>query len=134
MLGHMYRATTRNIEVTAKPKFLEGQSEPENGIFAWAYTITIANHGADTVQLLSRHWIITDANGHQQEVKGPGVIGEQPTLRPNDSYTYSSGCPLGTPSGVMVGTYRMVTTQGEAFDVEIPAFSLDSEFDRHSVN
>ncbi|MDE2383126.1 MAG: Co2+/Mg2+ efflux protein ApaG [Alphaproteobacteria bacterium] len=130
----MYRSITRNIEVTAKPQFLEGQSQPEDGKFVWAYTITIANHGAETVQLLTRHWVITDALGHRQEVRGPGVVGEQPVLKPSDSFTYSSGCPLPTPSGLMVGTYGMKTMAGEVFDVAIPAFSLDSQFDRHSVN
>jgi len=130
----MYRAITRNIEITAKPQFLENQSEPQDGKFVWAYTITIANHGAETVKLLTRHWIITDGNGHKQEMTGPGVVGEQPVLRPNDSYQYSSGCPLHTPSGVMAGSYGMVTDRGEHFDATIPAFSLDSHFDRHSVN
>lgn len=130
----MYSATTRNIEITAKPVFLEGQSQPDENRFIWAYTITIANNGTETVRLLSRHWMITDANGTTQEVKGPGVVGEQPQLGPRDSYTYSSGCPLSTPSGLMQGSYNMVTTAGEHFDVAIPAFSLDSRFDRHSVN
>ena len=130
----MYRATTRNIEITAKPLFLENQSEPEAGKFVWAYTITIANHGSEPIRLLSRHWIITDANGIRQEVRGPGVVGEQPRLGPRDSYTYSSGCPLSTPSGMMVGSYDMVTDAGEHILVAVPAFSLDSRFDRHSVN
>ena len=130
----MYRTITRNIEITAKPFFLEGQSLPDEGKFVWAYTITIANNGPETVRLLSRAWLITDGNGARQEVKGSGVVGEQPVLRPSDSYTYSSGCPLSTPSGVMQGSYNMVTETGEHFDVIIPAFSLDSRFDRHSVN
>jgi ApaG protein len=130
----MYRAVTRDIEITAKPHFLEGQSKPDEGRFVWAYTITIANNGRETVQLLTRHWVITDGLGHQQEVKGPGVVGEQPLLRPQDSFTYSSGCPLTTPSGVMSGTYGMVTPSGEHFEATIPAFSLDSRFDSHSVN
>ena len=130
----MYRTITRNIEITAKPFFLEGQSQPDESKFVWAYTITIANNGPETVRLLSRVWLITDGNGARQEVKGSGVVGEQPVLRPSDSYTYSSGCPLSTPSGVMQGSYNMVTETGEHFDVIIPAFSLDSRFDRHSVN
>jgi ApaG protein len=133
-IASMYRSITRNIEITAKPHFLENQSQPDEGKFVWAYTITIANHGTETVKLLTRHWIITDGNGQKQEVQGPGVLGEQPVLRPNDSFQYSSGCPLNTPSGVMVGTYGMVTDRGEHFDAVIPAFSLDSHFDRHSVN
>jgi len=130
----MYRSITRNIEITAQPHFLEGQSQPDERKFVWAYTITIANHGAETVQLLTRHWIITDGLGHTQEVRGPGVVGEQPRLGPSDSFSYSSGCPLPTPSGLMVGTYGMVTDKGEHFEAAIPAFSLDSRFDQHSVN
>jgi ApaG protein len=130
----MYRATTRNIEITVQPQFLENQSHPEQNNFVWAYTITVTNRGLEIVQLLTRHWIITDGNGLSQEVRGPGVIGEQPTLKPRESFQYSSGCPLNTPSGMMVGTYGMVTTSGEHFNVEIPAFSLDSRFDKHSVN
>ena len=130
----MYRATTRNIEITAQPHFLEGQSQPDEHKFVWAYTITIANHGAEPVKLLTRHWIITDGFGHRQEVQGSGVVGEQPRLGPSDSFSYSSGCPLPTPSGLMVGTYGMVTDAGEHFEVAIPAFSLDSHFDNHSVN
>ena len=130
----MYRTITRNIEITANPKFLEGQSEPDQGKFVWAYTITIANHGSETVRLLSRHWVITDGNGSRQDVRGPGVVGEQPVLKPSDSFTYSSGCPLTTPSGLMMGTFGMVNDAGENFDVAIPAFSLDCRFDRHSVN
>ena len=130
----MYSTITRNIEVTAKPQFLEGQSQPYENKFVWAYTITIANRGQEPVKLLTRHWIITDAFGHRQEVQGPGVVGEQPRLGPSDSFSYSSGCPLPTPSGVMQGTYGMVTDAGEHFDVAIPAFSLDSHFDKHSVN
>ncbi len=130
----MYRSTTRNIVITAQPHFLEGQSLPHENKFVWAYTITIANQGTETVKLLTRHWIITDASGHRQEVQGPGVVGEQPRLGPNDSFSYSSGCPLPTPSGLMAGTYGMVTDAGEHFEVAIPAFSLDSHFDKHSVN
>ena len=130
----MYISTTRNIVITAQPHFLEGQSLPHENKFVWAYTITIANQGTEPVKLLTRHWIITDAFGHRQEVQGPGVVGEQPRLGPSDSFSYSSGCPLPTPSGLMVGTYGMVTDSGEHFDVAIPAFSLDSHFDKHSVN
>jgi ApaG protein len=130
----MYRAITRNIEITVQPQFLENQSQPEQNNFVWAYTITVTNRGPEIVQLLTRHWIITDGNGLSQEIRGPGVIGEQPTLKPRESFQYSSGCPLTTPSGMMVGTYGMVTTSGEYFNVEIPAFSLDSRFDKHSVN
>jgi len=130
----MYRAITRNIEITVQPHFLENQSQPEQNKFVWAYTITVANHGTEIVQLLTRHWIITDANGLSQDVRGAGVVGETPTLKPRDSFQYSSGCPLSTPSGMMSGSYGMVTSTGEFFDVEIPAFSLDSRHDKHSVN
>ena len=130
----MYSSTTRNIVITAQPHFLEGQSLPHANKFVWAYTITIANQGTEPVKLLTRHWIITDALGHRQEIQGPGVVGEQPRLGPSDSFSYSSGCPLATPSGLMVGTYGMVTDAGEHFEVAIPAFSLDSHFDKHSIN
>jgi len=121
----MYSAVTRNIEVKVTPRFLAERSSPDNGYFFWAYTIAIANHGAETVQLKTRHWRITDANGRLQEVRGAGVVGEEPVLKPGQSYEYTSGVPLPTPSGFMVGTYGMVTNDGERFDIDIPAFSLD---------
>ena len=130
----MYEQTTRHIRIVVRPQFLENQSQPDQGKFVWAYTITMENLSGDTVQLLTRHWIITDGIGHKQEVKGDGVIGEQPTLRPGDSFQYTSGCPLSTPSGVMSGSYGMVDERGAGFDVVIPAFSLDSPYDVHSVN
>ncbi len=120
--------------VHVKPQFLQGQSRPEDSKFVWAYTITIENHGPDTVTLLTRHWIITDALGHKQEVKGDGVVGETPTLKPGESFQYTSGCPLSTPSGIMVGSYGMTTKHGEMFTIDIPAFSLDSPHDHRSVN
>jgi ApaG protein len=121
----MYRATTRSIQVTVKPSFLGDRSSPEESRYFWAYTIEILNLGLDTVQLRSRAWHITDANGRAQDVTGPGVIGKQPVLKPGESFEYTSGCPLTTPSGIMVGTYAMETEDGESFDVAIPAFSLD---------
>jgi ApaG protein len=120
-----YRAVTRDIEVTVTPRFLPERSSPENGYFFWAYTIGITNHGGDTVQLRTRHWRITDANGKLQEVRGAGVVGEQPVLQPGKSYEYTSGVPLPTSSGFMAGSYGMVTAEGQPFDIEIPAFSLD---------
>ena len=99
-------------------------SQPEEGRWAWSYTIEIENHGTETVTLLTRHWIITDAFNRVEEVAGPGVVGEQPRLGPREAFRYQSGCPLPTPSGAMRGTYHMVTEGGEAFDVEIPEFSL----------
>src|SRR5262249_36375844 len=122
----MYSAVTRGIRVTVKPQYLADRSSAEDGRFFWAYTIEIANLGTVTVQLRSRHWKITDGQGHLQEVKGPGVVGEQPVLKPGERFEYTSGVPLTTPSGMMEGTYQMVADDGEKFDVEIPAFSLDS--------
>ncbi|MBB3237599.1 Co2+/Mg2+ efflux protein ApaG [Phyllobacterium endophyticum] len=121
----MYKAITRDIEVTVEPFYLEEQSNPEENRYVWGYRITIANDSEATVQLRARYWKITDGNGHMEEVRGPGVIGEQPILNPGDSFQYSSGCPLTTTSGVMVGRYTMQTDAGDRFDVEIPAFSLD---------
>ena len=120
-----YSAVTRKIEVQVAPQFLADRSSPEKGIFFWAYTIRLRNHGKETVQLKTRHWRITDAHGRNQEVRGPGVVGEQPVLRPGENYEYTSGVPLPTPSGFMVGNYGMETSSGEPFDIEIPAFSLD---------
>jgi ApaG protein len=121
----MYSAVTRDIEVKVTPRFLAERSSPEKGYFFWAYTIAIANNGAETVQLKTRHWRITDANGRLQEVRGAGVVGEEPVLGPGQSFEYTSGVPLPTPSGFMTGTYGMVTAGGERFDIDIPAFSLD---------
>ena len=122
----MYTATTRNITVRVQPQFLAEQSDPVSDQYVWLYTINIENGGTEAVQLLNRHWIITNAVGHVEEVQGPGVIGEQPVLQPGDSFQYTSGCPLRTPSGMMVGTYEMVGPGDERFDIDIPAFSLDS--------
>jgi ApaG protein len=130
----MYTAISHNIKVTVRPKFLIEQSEPEESRYFWSYTIEIANDGDRIVQLTHRHWKITDANGRREEVQGPGVVGEQPKLRPGDAFSYTSGCPLSTPSGIMVGTYRMVDESGAAFDVAIPAFSLDSPYAKRVLN
>jgi ApaG protein len=130
----MYRAVTRNIEVTVTPRYLADRSSPGENYFFWAYTIDIANRGEETVQLKTRHWRITDAHGRLQEVKGPGVVGEEPVLKPGDSYEYTSGVPLPTPSGFMVGSYGMVTAGGEQFDIEIPAFSLDCSYAERTIN
>ena len=116
-----YRAVTRQIEVTATPRFLPERSSPENGYFFWAYTITLTNLGGETVQLKTRHWRITDAQGRLQEVRGAGVVGEEPVLKPGENFEYTSGVPLPTPSGFMTGTYGMVTAAGEQFDIDIPA-------------
>jgi ApaG protein len=130
----MYEEITRQIRVIVRPQFLENQSQPDEGKYVWAYTITLQNHSDESVKLLTRHWIIIDGLGHTQDIKGDGVVGEQPLLRPGEQFEYTSGCPLSTPSGVMRGSYRMITVKGEGFDVIIPAFSLDSPYDRHSVN
>jgi len=122
----MFTKTTNKIKVTVAPFYLETQSIPEQGHFVWAYTIQLENMGDKTVQLLNRYWRITDAGGNVQEVRGPGVIGEQPTLKSGDSFQYTSGAALKTPSGVMVGNYEMVADDGEQFAIEIPLFSLDS--------
>jgi ApaG protein len=130
----MYTAVTRNIKVTVEPVFSPERSDPEEPRFFWVYQIEIVNLGDRPVQLTHRHWRITDAEGRLEEVRGPGVVGEQPTLEPGRPFRYASGCPLRTPSGVMVGTYRMVTDDGEIFEVAIPAFSLDSPHDRRPMN
>ena len=122
----MYHETTESISVTVKPLYLEDQSSPIENHFVWAYQVVIENTGANTVQLLNRHWRITDSMGRHQEVRGAGVVGEQPTLAPGESFEYTSGTPLTTPSGIMVGTYEMESADGRRFSVAIPAFSLDS--------
>jgi ApaG protein len=129
-----YRAVTRQIEVTVVPRFMADRSSPENGYFFWAYTITLTNRGRETVQLKTRHWRITDAFGRLQEVRGAGVVGEEPVLKPGGNFEYTSGVPLPTPSGFMVGTYGMVSAAGEKFDIDIPAFSLDAPQQRHTIN
>ena len=122
----MYRAVTRKIEVTVTPRYLSERSSPATGYFFWSYTIDIVNRGEETVQLKTRHWRITDAFGRLQEVKGAGVVGEEPTLKPGESFEYTSGVPLPTPSGFMEGTYGMITADGRRFDIDIPLFSLDT--------
>lgn len=130
----MYTQTTRAITVTVQPTFLEEQSSPQDAHFVWAYRVRIENRSEETVQLKRRHWRITDALGRMQEVKGAGVVGEQPVLEPGGSYEYTSGTPLATPSGFMVGTYQMENGEGETFDIAIPAFSLDSPHQKIRLN
>jgi ApaG protein len=130
----MYRAVTRNIEVKVEPRFLPDRSTPDRGHFFWAYTIEISNFGRETVQLKTRYWHITDATGRVQEVRGAGVVGEEPVLEPGQSFEYTSGVPLPTPSGFMAGRYGMVTEAGEAFEIEIPAFSLDAAPGSRTLN
>lgn len=121
-----YEKTTRSIRVSVRPHFMEEQSDPDQGQYLWAYHIRIDNTGTETVRLRSRYWHITDAKGRVQEVRGPGVVGEQPQLSPGESFEYTSGCPLMTPSGIMKGSYDMETDNGEFFEVIVPVFSLDS--------
>lgn len=128
----MYRATTRSIQVTVEPSFVE--SESGDGRYFWAYTIEIANQGGEVVQLRSRHWRITDGNGKTEEVRGAGVVGKQPVLKPGETFSYTSGCPLATPSGIMVGAYQMQNDQGESFSIAIPAFSLDLPDVKRTMN
>lgn len=120
----VYEARTHEILVRVAPTYLPEESSPETGRWIWSYTVEIENHGTETVTLISRHWIITDARNHVEEVKGPGVIGEQPTLAPREAFRYASGTPLQTPSGSMRGTYQMVTAGGDPFEIDIPEFSL----------
>jgi len=117
-------SVTRNVRVRVESHYDPERSDTDRERWFFVYTIRIANEGPETVRLLSRHWIITDANGETDEVRGPGVVGEQPTLEPDQSFEYSSGCPLGTSFGTMHGTYQMVTRNGEHFDVEIAPFAL----------
>jgi ApaG protein len=128
----MYRATTRAIQVTVEPAFVEAESG--DGRWFWSYSIEISNLGEEVVQLRSRHWRITDQNGKTEEVKGAGVVGKQPVLKPGDKFNYTSGCPLGTPSGIMVGSYTMQNEKGETFPIAIPAFSLDLPDAKRTVN
>lgn len=120
-----YVATTREIAVNVEPTYLEMRSSPDRSQYFWAYRVIIENQGRETVQLLNRHWMITNAFGELTEVKGAGVVGEQPVLRPGESFEYTSGVPLNTPSGMMGGAYQMESESGERFDIEIPTFSLD---------
>ena len=125
-VSNTYAETTRAITITVEPYYLDEQSEPSEGHFVWAYHVRIENNGGKTVKLMTRHWRITDSLGNVKEVRGDGVIGEQPVLTPGESFEYTSGTPLGTPSGIMAGSYQMESDDGKSFDVVIPAFSLDS--------
>src|SRR6202035_5825264 len=123
----MYSETTRSIKVTVKPFYLEEQSSPTENHYVWAYHVRIENRGRETAQLRRRHWKVNDNHGHMREMgPGPGVVGEQPVLAPGEAFEYTSGTPLPTPSGIMMGSYEMETKAGESFAVAIPAFSLDS--------
>ena len=129
-----YTQTTRGIRVSVRPFYLDDQSDPEANHFVWAYRVKIENRGQEAVQLLRRTWHITDAHGRKQEVRGAGVVGKQPLLKPGESFEYTSGVPLPTPSGFMTGTYGMVGANGETFDIAIPTFSLDSPEAKRTLN
>ena len=129
-----YEAETDGIVVRVQPSYLAGQSDPDAGRWVWAYQVEIVNLTGVPVQLISRRWVITDARGQTEEVSGPGVVGEQPTILPGESYSYASGCPLGTASGSMVGAYSMTDAAGRAFEAAIPAFSLDVPGGRRVLN
>jgi ApaG protein len=129
-----YEQTTRSIKVTVEPFFLEDQSNPSENHFVWAYRVRIDNLGAARVQLRNRYWHIADGFGRVQEVSGAGVVGEQPMLGPGESFEYTSGTPLPTPSGIMKGHYEMEGADGERFRITIPPFSLDSPYDKARVH
>lgn len=129
-----YTAETEGVVVRVRPSYLAGQSDPAEGRWVWAYQIEIVNLSGGPVQLVARRWTITDALGRVEEVRGPGVVGEQPVIDPGDSYAYASGCPLTTPSGSMVGAYFMQDAEGRMFEAAIPAFSLDVPDARRVLN
>lgn len=129
-----YEAESAGIRVRVRPSYLAGQSDPEAGRWVWAYQVEIENRRESPVQLIARHWVITDAKGHVEEVRGSGVVGEQPVIQPGDRYAYASGCPLPTPSGSMVGSYAMTDDLGRPFEAAIPAFSLDVPGGRRTLN
>ncbi len=122
----MYQQKTRSIEISVEPFYVDEQSSPSSSRFVFGYRVKIDNQGHEAVQLMNRYWQITDALGRTVEVEGPGVVGEQPLIEPGDHFEYTSGTPLATPSGVMIGRYQMVTESGETFEAAIPAFSLDA--------
>ena len=124
-----YEQVTEGIRIRVSPEYSDDQSTPDEAYFFWIYTVEIANESDHSVQLKSRLWRITDANGKTDEIRGPGVVGQTPVIPPGQSFTYSSGCPLSTASGIMVGSYQMIDEGGRLFDVAIPAFSLDSPYD-----
>lgn len=125
------QAITRGVRVRVAARYSPDHSHPPSSRWFFLYTVTISNEGDETVQLVTRHWIITDATGHVEEVKGPGVVGQQPVLEPGQSFEYTSGCPLASPYGSMRGTYQMVTASGERFDAEVAAFTLRGPYTVH---
>lgn len=129
-----YSAETDGIVVRVRPSYLAGQSDPDAGRWVWAYQVEVVNLRPGPVRLMARRWIITDAAGHVTEVRGPGVVGEQPVIAPGEAFAYASGCPLATASGTMTGAYSMTDERGRWFDVDIPAFSLDTPEARRVLN
>lgn len=123
-MAQVYESETRGVRIRVAPKYLAERSDPDGELYVWAYHVEIENESAHPVQLVDRRWLITDAFGREEEVAGPGVVGEQPVIKPGDRFEYTSGCPLTTSSGVMVGHYGMVAEDGERFEAAIPAFSL----------
>lgn len=121
----MFNATTKGITVTVMPVYIDERSSPAESRFFWAYRVTIENNSGEEAQLMSRYWHITDGNGRIEIVEGEGVVGEQPKIPDSESFTYTSGCPLETPSGIMTGKYTMKNRSRGYFEVDIPAFSLD---------
>ena len=133
MSRHSYEEITGDIRIAVEPDFLDDQSQPDECCYLWAYRVTIENRGSAAVQLLSRHWRITDGRGKVREVRGDGVVGEQPVIGPGGSFQYTSGAPLETACGFMTGTYQMRDAAGKLFDVAIPMFALESPYERQSV-
>lgn len=133
MSRHSYEEITGDIRIAVEPDFLDDQSQPDECRYLWAYRVTIENRGSAAVQLLSRHWRITDGRGKVREVRGDGVVGEQPVIGPGGSFQYTSGAPLETACGFMTGTYQMRDAAGKLFDVAIPMFALESPYERQSV-
>lgn len=130
MTKSFFTKTTDQIKISVIPTYLDEQSEPVDDFFVWAYTVQVENLGTDEVQLVNRHWLITDAQGQVQEVRGSGVVGEQPVLKPGEGFRYTSGTSLPTPSGIMLGEYEMKAPDGSSFEVDVPTFSLDSPYQR----
>jgi len=124
-------AVTRGVRVRVVSEYSAERSQPSKNQWFFLYTVTIANGGTEPVQLLTRHWMITDGTGHIEEVRGPGVIGKQPILRPGESFEYTSGCPLATPFGKMEGTYQMITEKGDRFDATVAPFTLSERYTVH---
>lgn len=131
---HQYVLETKRIRVAVRPAYLHDQSDPEDDRYVWSYTVTIENKGAESVQLLSRYWNIVDGQGRTQEVRGAGVVGAQPVIGPGESFQYTSGFPLETASGTVSGRYQMMSASGESFEAEIPAFLLESPFERRQIH